>query len=135
MLGVTASAIVVRNLFEGVLVGLALAVVKTAWDISQVHVEIEDRGEMGVVVRVVGNATFLRLPKLLDALDGVPRERGVRLDLGGLWHVDHACATALEAWRAGVAVERGADAKGPVQDGLMQRGLVQGRMASSRSTS
>ncbi|WNZ09463.1 SulP family inorganic anion transporter [Streptomyces sp. 11x1] len=113
VLGVTASAIVVWNLFEGVLVGLALAVVKTAWDISQVHVEMEDRGEMGVVVRVVGNATFLRLPKLLDALDGVPRERGVRLELGGLWHVDHACAAALEAWRAGVAVERGAGAGGP----------------------
>ncbi|MDX3646415.1 SulP family inorganic anion transporter, partial [Streptomyces sp. MB09-02B] len=106
VLGVTALAIVTWNLFEGVLVGLALAVAKTAWDISQVHVEVEDRGDTGVVVRVMGNATFLRLPKLLDALEGVPRERGVRLELSGLWHVDHACAAALEAWRAGVAVDR-----------------------------
>ncbi|MEU1528472.1 SulP family inorganic anion transporter [Streptomyces fagopyri] len=100
VLGVTAVAIVAGNLFEGVLVGLALAVAKTAWDISHVHVETEDRGAAGVVVRVVGNATFLRLPKLLDALEALPHDRDVRLELGGLRHVDHACAAALERWAA-----------------------------------
>ncbi|MGW0844974.1 SulP family inorganic anion transporter [Streptomyces sp. NPDC002787] len=160
VLGATALAIVAWNLFEGVLVGLALAVAKTAWDISQVHVEIEDRGDAGVVVRVVGNATFLRLPKLLDALEGVPRGRGVRLDLSGLRHVDHACAAALAAWGAGRVAAReeeraervegdqrtggvegveGSGARGAeerlVEDGLVEEGGVQGRMASSRSTS
>lgn len=47
VLGVTAVAIVAGNLFEGVLVGLALAVAKTAWDISHVHVETEDPGGRG----------------------------------------------------------------------------------------
>ncbi|TGA96989.1 SulP family inorganic anion transporter, partial [Streptomyces sp. MZ04] len=98
VLGVTAVAIVATNLFEGVLVGLALAVGKTAWDISHVHVETEDRGAAGLVVRVTGNATFLRLPKLLDALEALPVDRAVRLELGGLRHVDHACAAALEGW-------------------------------------
>lgn len=106
VLGVTAVAIVVGNLFEGVLVGLALAVAKTAWDISHVHVETEDVGTAGMVVRVVGNATFLRLPKLLDALEALPRDRVVRLELGGLRHVDHACAAALDAWAAGRDHER-----------------------------
>ncbi|MFC4506264.1 MULTISPECIES: SulP family inorganic anion transporter [Streptomyces] len=100
VLGVTAVAIVVGNLFEGVLIGLALAVAKTAWEISHVQVETEDRGEAGIVVRVVGHATFLRLPKLLDALDALPADREVRLELGGLRHVDHACAAALEGWAA-----------------------------------
>ncbi|GAA1234250.1 hypothetical protein GCM10009646_23190 [Streptomyces aureus] len=45
---------------------------------------------------MVGNATFLRLPKLLDALEALPADRDVRLELGGLRHLDHACATALE---------------------------------------
>ncbi|MFJ5305785.1 SulP family inorganic anion transporter [Streptomyces sp. NPDC088350] len=101
VLGVTAGAIVVGNLFEGVLVGLALAVAKTAWDVSHVQVETEDLGDAGIVVRVLGHATFLRLPKLLDALEGVPYDRVVRLELGGLRHVDHACAAALEGWVAG----------------------------------
>ncbi|MFD9331323.1 SulP family inorganic anion transporter [Streptomyces sp. NPDC060065] len=106
VLVVTAVAIVVGNLFEGVLVGLALAVAKTAWDISHVHVETEDRGDAGMVVRVVGHATFLRLPKLLDALEALPHDRDVRLELGGLRHLDHACAAALEGWAAGRDHER-----------------------------
>uniref|UniRef100_UPI00403FF13C SulP family inorganic anion transporter n=1 Tax=Streptomyces sp. TG1A-60 TaxID=3129111 RepID=UPI00403FF13C len=139
VLGVTASAIVAWGLFEGVLLGLAFAVVKTAWDISHVHVETEDRGDAGVVVRVVGNATFLRLPKLLDALERVPRGQGVRLELDGLWHVDHACATALEAWEAGWGVEgqeEKAVGEAGAQEGEAEKGGAgaQGRMARSRST-
>lgn len=100
VLGVTAVAISAGNLFEGVLAGLALAVAKTAWEVSHVHVETEDRGDAGIVVRVLGHATFLRLPKLLDALEALPHDRVVRLELGGLRHVDHACAAALEGWAA-----------------------------------
>ncbi|MGW7201211.1 SulP family inorganic anion transporter [Streptomyces chryseus] len=109
VLVVTTGAIVVTNLFEGVLVGLVLAVAKTAWDTSQVQVETEDLGAVdGLRVRVRGNATFLRLPKLLDALEALPSDRPVQLDLGGLRHVDHACAAALEGW----AVRSGAVAWG-----------------------
>ncbi|MFC9296321.1 SulP family inorganic anion transporter [Streptomyces sp. NPDC057011] len=96
----TAGAIVATNLFEGVLVGLGLAIAKAAWETSHVHIEEVWEGEE-LCVRVVGNASFLRLPKLLDALDAletVPRGRVIRLDLSGLRHLDHACLTALEGW-------------------------------------
>lgn len=99
VLGVTAAAILVTNMFEGVLIGLLLAVAKTAWDTSHVHIETTDPGpELPLQVRIVGNATFLRLPRILDALDGLPPERSVHLDLAGLRHVDHACAQALRSW-------------------------------------
>ncbi|MCF3123244.1 SulP family inorganic anion transporter [Streptomyces arenae] len=124
VLGVTGVAIVVTNLFEGVLIGLALAVAKTAWDISHVHVETVDRGAAGLVVRVVGNATFLRLPKLLDALEALPVDRRVRLDLAGLRHVDHACAAALEGW---------AQRREPRSE-QVAGGAQAGRIATSRST-
>ena len=94
---VTASAIVVTNLFEGVLIGLGLAIAKAAWETSHVHIEEVWEGEE-LCVRVVGNASFLRLPKLLDALDALPNGKQVRLDLSGLRHLDHACLTALEGW-------------------------------------
>jgi MFS superfamily sulfate permease-like transporter len=100
VLVVTASAIVATNLFEGVLIGLGLAVAKAAWETSHVHVEEVWEGEE-LRVRVVGNASFLRLPKLLDALDELDAKahvRRVRLDLSGLRHLDHACLTALEGW-------------------------------------
>ncbi|MFF8259980.1 SulP family inorganic anion transporter [Streptomyces virginiae] len=93
----TACAIVVTNLFEGVLVGLGLAIAKAAWETSHVHVEeVWEGGEL--CVRVTGNASFLRLPKLLDALDALPHGQPARLDLSGLRHLDHACLTALEGW-------------------------------------
>jgi MFS superfamily sulfate permease-like transporter len=120
VLGVTAGTIVATSLFEGVLVGLLLAVAKTAWDISHVHVEVEESSGGVLRARVAGNATFLRLPKLLDALDALPRDRVVELDLSGLWHTDHACAAALEGWaQAHAALQaKGADAKAQVDPGV-----------------
>ncbi len=94
----TAIAVVVTNLFEGVLVGIVLAVVKTAWDVSDIHLDIRDDGEGPIRIRLTGNATFLRLPKVLDTLEATPRGRPVELDLSRLRHLDHACRTALTAW-------------------------------------
>ncbi|KJY41205.1 sulfate transporter [Streptomyces sp. NRRL B-1568] len=95
----TTGAIVITNLFEGVVVGLLTAVVKAAWETSQVHVETTPKNDGTVRARVVGNANFLRLPKLLDELEAVARDgRAVELDLSGLRHMDRACGTALIAW-------------------------------------
>ncbi|AZM90563.1 MULTISPECIES: SulP family inorganic anion transporter [Streptomyces] len=94
---VTAVSIVATSLFEGVLIGLGLAVAKAAWETSHVHIEEAWEGD-ALCVRIVGNASFLRLPKLLDALEALPHGPSVRLDLSGLRHLDHACLTALEGW-------------------------------------
>ncbi|WP_331723649.1 MULTISPECIES: SulP family inorganic anion transporter [unclassified Streptomyces] len=98
VLAVTASAIVATNLFEGVLAGLLVAVAKSAWETSRVQLEVEDTEGGGLRVRATGNATFLRLPALLDQLEALPRDRPLELDLSGLRHLDHACATAFESW-------------------------------------
>jgi hypothetical protein len=47
---------------------------------------------------MAGNATFLRLPQLIEALEnaaesGRPR---IRLDLTGVTHLDHACRNQVE---------------------------------------
>ncbi|MET9949975.1 SulP family inorganic anion transporter [Streptomyces sp. NPDC006339] len=94
----TAVAIVTVNMFEGVLIGLALSVVKTAWDASHVKLEVIDKGAGPIQAYLSGNATFLRLPKILDSLEALPQNRPVELDLSGLHHLDHACRTALETW-------------------------------------
>ncbi|MEU3337594.1 SulP family inorganic anion transporter [Streptomyces sp. NPDC006668] len=98
ILVVTAVSIVAVNMFEGVLIGLALSVVKTAWEASHLRTEIVDKGAGPVQVHLTGNATFLRLPKILDSLEALPQDRPVELDLSGLHHLDHACRTALENW-------------------------------------
>ncbi|PRH75997.1 sulfate transporter [Streptomyces solincola] len=98
ILAVTAVAVVTTNLFEGVVLGLLLAVCKTAWETSHVHVETTELTGGRLIVAVSGNATFLRLPKILEELEALPGERPVELDLTGLRHLDHACRIALENW-------------------------------------
>jgi ABC-type transporter Mla MlaB component len=60
--------------------------------------EIIDKGAGPVQAYLSGNATFLRLPKILDSLEALPQDRPVELHLSGLHHLDHACRTALENW-------------------------------------
>ena len=96
----TTLAIVFTNLFEGVLIGILLAVAKTAWDVSDIHVDVREHDEGPIEIRLTGNATFLRLPRVLDTLEAIPHGRPVELDLSGLRHLDHACRTALLAWAA-----------------------------------
>ncbi|MDL5204407.1 SulP family inorganic anion transporter [Streptomyces sp. ALI-76-A] len=98
ILVITAVSIVAVNMFEGVLIGLALSVVKTAWQASHLKMEVIDKGAGPVQAYLSGNATFLRLPKILDSLEALPQDRPVELDLSGLHHLDHACRTALESW-------------------------------------
>ncbi|ANP50206.1 MFS superfamily sulfate permease-like transporter [Streptomyces griseochromogenes] len=98
ILGVTAVSIVAVSMFEGVLIGLALAIVKTAWEASHVRLEVVDKGAGPIEAYLSGNATFLRLPKILDSLESLPQDRPVRLNLSGLHHLDHACRKALENW-------------------------------------
>jgi MFS superfamily sulfate permease-like transporter len=100
ILVVTAVAIVAVNMFEGVLIGLALSVAKTAWEASHIRLEVIDKGAGPIEAYLTGNATFLRLPKILDSLEALPQDRPIRLDLAGLHHLDHACRTALENWSA-----------------------------------
>jgi MFS superfamily sulfate permease-like transporter len=104
VLVLTAGLIVATDLLTGTVAGLLAAVVKTAWDVSRLSVVETAEG-----VALKGNATFLRLPRLLDALDRVDREH-VRMDLSGVRHLDQACGQAIDQWvdesrRAGRTVE------------------------------
>ncbi|WP_433511559.1 SulP family inorganic anion transporter [Nonomuraea sp. CA-143628] len=98
ILAVTAVAIVVVNMFEGVLIGLALSIIKSAWETSHMQIQVTHRGDGPIRVEVSGNATFLRLPKMLDTLETLPKDQPIELDLAGVRHLDHACRTALTTW-------------------------------------
>jgi MFS superfamily sulfate permease-like transporter len=94
----TAAAIVAVSMFEGVLFGLLLAVIKVAWQTSHVRLEVTDTQAGPIQAHLSGNATFLRLPKILGDLEALPRDRPVVLNLAGLHHLDHACRSALITW-------------------------------------
>jgi MFS superfamily sulfate permease-like transporter len=96
----TTLAIICTNLFEGVLIGILLAVAKAAWDVSEIHIDVREHDDGPIRIGLTGNATFLRLPRVLDTLEAIPHGRPVELDLSGLRHLDHACRTALLSWAA-----------------------------------
>jgi MFS superfamily sulfate permease-like transporter len=94
----TALAIVCVSLFEGVLIGLGLSLVKTAWDASHVTITVSDGDGDELTVRLTGAATFLRLPKIIDTLEALPVKRPVTLDITELRHRDYASTLALRNW-------------------------------------
>ncbi|GGX91038.1 SulP family inorganic anion transporter [Streptomyces hiroshimensis] len=98
ILGATAVAIVTTSMFEGVVLGILLAVVKTAWETSKVQVDVRELTDGRLIATVAGNATFLRLPRILETLEALPQDRPIEIDLSGVRHLDHACRTALEGW-------------------------------------
>lgn len=102
----TTLVIVATALLEGVLIGLAAGVILAALRMSQTVVRQHIDNDTAKVV-MAGNATFLRLPRLIDALEsaaasGKPR---IRLDLTGVTHLDHACRSQIDEF---VAQHRGA---------------------------
>ncbi|MFE5163708.1 SulP family inorganic anion transporter [Streptomyces sp. NPDC056697] len=94
---ITTGVIVATALLEGVLVGLAAGIVLAALRMSQTSVEHRVEGDAAELV-MTGNATFLRLPKVIDALEAVGSAgtRRIRLDLMGVTHLDHACRSQIE---------------------------------------
>ncbi|MFD7435786.1 SulP family inorganic anion transporter [Streptomyces sp. NPDC059861] len=106
VMALTTLVITATALLEGVLIGLAAGVVLAALRMSQAVVRQHIEDDTARVV-MAGNATFLRLPRLIEALEraaaaGKPR---IRLDLLGVTHLDHACRTQIDEF---VAQQRGA---------------------------
>ncbi|WP_369169191.1 SulP family inorganic anion transporter [Streptomyces sp. R28] len=98
---VTTLVIVATALLEGVLVGLAAGIVLAALRMSQTVIRQHVEDDTAKVV-MAGNATFLRLPQVIEALEsaaasGRPR---IRLDLTGVTHLDHACRNQVEEFTA-----------------------------------
>ncbi|MEV0226356.1 SulP family inorganic anion transporter [Streptomyces sp. NPDC050704] len=94
---ITTLVIVATALLEGVLIGLAAGIVLAALRMSQTVIKQHLEEDTAKVV-MAGNATFLRLPQLIEALEaaaesGKPR---IRLDLTGVTHLDHACRNQVE---------------------------------------
>jgi MFS superfamily sulfate permease-like transporter len=95
----TVVTIVVADLLTGVLVGVALAVVKLLYTFSHLKVELQSPAKSHQrVLRLEGAATFIRLPRLAAALENVPRSTELHVDMEHLEYIDHACLDLLLSW-------------------------------------
>jgi MFS superfamily sulfate permease-like transporter len=96
---VTLITIVAEDLLTGVLVGLALAAAKLLYTFSHLKVEVQrDDPDGAFHMKLAGAATFVRLPKLATALELVPENAQLHVDLSRLSYIDHACLELLTNW-------------------------------------
>jgi MFS superfamily sulfate permease-like transporter len=96
---VVALTVVGFDLLAGVMLGVALSVVKLVYTFSRLQIGRRGDPASGRMTLVLeGSATFLRLPKLAAALDTVSSGTVLHIDFKGLSYIDHACLTLLMNW-------------------------------------
>ncbi|MFN3431994.1 MAG: SulP family inorganic anion transporter, partial [Candidatus Sericytochromatia bacterium] len=93
----TIAGIVATNLLEGIIIGMVLAIAKQFYTLSHLDVRLDQRG-IEWVLRLRGAATFVSLPKLAAALERVPADAHLHVELEGLHSIDHACLDLLGNW-------------------------------------
>jgi MFS superfamily sulfate permease-like transporter len=95
----TVIMIVATDLLTGILVGIGLSVVKILYGLTHMSIRVSrDPLHNRIDVHVIGAATFIRMPKLVDTLDALPAGVEVHVHLGAVTYVDHACMEALANW-------------------------------------
>lgn len=92
----TVAMIVGTDLLTGIVAGLVLSVVKILAALTRMGVEVKyDAARNRADVSISGAATFIRLPKLVDALEAVPAGAQVFVHFHHLDYIDHACMDAI----------------------------------------
>lgn len=95
----TVLTIVVKDLLTGILIGLALSIAKLLHVRTRMNVDVRnDRTRNRVDIYIDGAASFVRLPKLIDALERIPPGAEAHVHFRGLDYVDHAALDALSNW-------------------------------------
>lgn len=91
--------VVATDLLTGVLVGLALSLVEIIPNMRRLKLDVDQtEDDHGHELRLAGVASFVSLPKLSSALDALPADRRVSMNLSGLRSIDHSCAELLAEW-------------------------------------
>ncbi|HYO23571.1 MAG TPA: SulP family inorganic anion transporter [Lacipirellulaceae bacterium] len=95
----TLITIVVDDLLMGVIVGVVLAAGKLLYTFSHLKIRIkEDPRHNRWTIHLTGAATFVRLPQLAAALEQIPDNTELHVDLLGLSYIDHACLELITNW-------------------------------------
>ncbi|HEY0163603.1 MAG TPA: SulP family inorganic anion transporter [Edaphobacter sp.] len=90
--------IVATDLLTGVLVGVALSLLRLLYTVTHLETRIveEEGGETHVHLSGVG--TFLAIPRMTQAFDRISTENAVHVHCAGLRYIDHACIEVIEGW-------------------------------------
>jgi carbonic anhydrase len=97
---VTLGCVVILNLLEGVIIGLALAALCVLWRVlrAQIHTHEPSTDSLPWRVTIAGSCSFFALPRLNRVLHSVPASEDVVVELNADY-LDHAFREAVVAWQ------------------------------------
>jgi carbonic anhydrase len=95
---VTVVGVVFLNLLNGVLLGLAVAILMTVWRLANARAVAEPDPDGDWRVDLEGSCTFLSLPRLHQVLASIPTGSRVRMRMAVTFS-DHAAREFIEAWQ------------------------------------
>ena len=96
----TLGMIVFSDLLTGVLVGIGVSAIKLLYTFSHLVIDVRKNSTANrVSLKLEGAATFLRLPHLAKALEGLPPACELHVDIAAVDYIDHACLDLLVNWR------------------------------------
>lgn len=97
---VTLACVVILNLLEGVIIGLALAALSVLWRVlrAQIQAQAPLADSLPWRVTIAGSCSFFALPRLNCVLHSVPASEDVVVELNADY-LDHAFREALVAWQ------------------------------------
>jgi MFS superfamily sulfate permease-like transporter len=94
----TVIMIVATDLLTGVMTGIVLSVVKLIYTVTYLEIRTKTAGQR-VDIDLIGTASFVKLPKIAAALESVPRDAQVHIDIHRLVYIDHTCLDMMTSWR------------------------------------
>jgi MFS superfamily sulfate permease-like transporter len=94
---ITVVCIAWKGLLIGLIIGIALSLLRLAWHFSHVEVRVR-QVDGGLDVDLLGAATFMSLPSLQQGLEKIPTDAAVTLHLDHLQYADHACLEYIGEW-------------------------------------
>jgi MFS superfamily sulfate permease-like transporter len=95
----TTVTIVCSSLLTGIVLGIALSVIKLLWAISHLDVKVDkDPLSERVDIHFTGSASFINLPRFTDTLESLPPAAETHVHVRGLNYIDHAAIEALGSW-------------------------------------
>ena len=95
----TVLTIVMTNLLDGVVLGLLLSMAKLLYAFSHLDIRKEESASGDQVdLHLKGSATLIKLPALAAELETLKPGANVRVHIGELDYIDHACIDLLTNW-------------------------------------
>jgi MFS superfamily sulfate permease-like transporter len=95
----TIATIVATDLLKGVVLGLALSLLKLLYAFSHLEIKKDEKpSENRVDLHLKGAATLIRLPLLATELEKLKPDTKVHVFIGDLDYIDHACIDLLTNW-------------------------------------